>query len=171
VRFSGGDDIVQGMRRRLVAQRLQHLRLRADEEDAGGGAGFGKSRILGQEAIARMDGVDLRSLGGADDVGDVQVGGDGLAARADQIAFVRLETVQGEAVLVGVDRDGANAHFRRCPHHADGNFAAIGDKKLADPVAGFVRGGHCGFLRRGVAASDYRIVSMPEPYASVLPGK
>ena len=79
-----------------------------------------------------MNGVDTGALGDPDDVRDIQIGRDRLLAGTDQIAFICLETVQREAILVGVDRDGAHAHFGSSTHDADGNFAAVGDQQLAN---------------------------------------
>ena len=127
---------LRGLRRRarghLVAERPQHLRRGTDEADAGRGAGLGEVRILRKEPVARVDRVDRRGLGDADQVGDVEIRGDRLAARADLVALVSLEAVQREAILVRVDRHGPQPHLRRGPHHADRDLAAIGDHQLAD---------------------------------------
>ena len=79
-----------------------------------------------------MDGFDLRLFRHADDVVDVEVGLDRLLPRADQIGFVRLEAVQREAVLVGIDGHRADAHLGGRAHDADGDFAAVGDEEAAD---------------------------------------
>ena len=52
-------EIGEVARRDLVAERAHGLGRRADEDDAGGGAGFGEFRALREEAVARMDGVGL----------------------------------------------------------------------------------------------------------------
>ena len=51
----------------LAAHQLDHVRLRADEDQSGGLAGPGKRRALGQEPVARVDGVGALLLGGAQD--------------------------------------------------------------------------------------------------------
>ena len=122
----------QFARRDLVAEQAHDLGLRADEGDAGLGAGLGEVGILGQEAVAGMDRIDLRFLGDADDVVDVEVGRDRFLAGADQVGLVGLEAVQGEAVFVGVDGDGADAQFAGGAQDADGDFAAVGDQEAAD---------------------------------------
>ena len=38
--------------------------------------------------------------------------------------------MQAQLVLFGKDGDGAFAHFIGCAHHADGDFAAVGDQDL-----------------------------------------
>ena len=70
--------------------------------------------------------------GDTDDVGDVQVGGDGFLAGPDPIGLIGLEAMEGEAVLVGEDGDGADAHLSGGPQDADGDFAAVGDEEAAD---------------------------------------
>ena len=116
----------------LVAERLQQLHPRADERDAGLGAGGRKLGVLREEAVAGVDAVHAVGLGQGDDAVDVEVGADRLPGLAHQIGLVSLEAVQCEAILVGVDRDGADAEFVRRPEHADRDFAAIGDEEFGD---------------------------------------
>ena len=116
----------------LVAERLQQLDPRADERDAGLGAGRRKLGVLREEAVAGVDAVHAVGLGQGDDAVDVEVGADRLPGLAHQIGLVSLEAVQCEAILVGVDRDGADAEFVRRPEHADRDFAAIGDEEFGD---------------------------------------
>ena len=63
---------------------------------------------------------------------DVEVRPDRLARLADAIGLVGLEAVQGVAVFVRIDGDGANAQLVGRTEHADGDFAAVGDQQLAD---------------------------------------
>ena len=58
---------------RLVADTLHNLRPRADEGDAVLGANLGEVRVLGQEAIARVNGVGASLERGADNARDAQV--------------------------------------------------------------------------------------------------
>ena len=51
----------------LRAHRADRRRRRADEDDAGLGAGSREVRVLGQEAVARMDRLRAGSLGGVED--------------------------------------------------------------------------------------------------------
>ena len=118
--------------RDLVAELVEDLRPRADERDPGLGTGPGERGVLGQEAVAGVDGIDPDVLGQLDDAGDVEVRADRLAGLADPIGLVGLEAVQGEAVLVGVDRDGADAEFVGRAEDADGDLAAVGDEQLLE---------------------------------------
>ena len=83
-----------------------------------------------------MDGVDVDALGEGDDAGDVEVGPDRLAGLADAVGLVGLEAVQGEAVLVRVDGDGADAEFVGRAEDADGDLAAVGDEQLLEWAGG-----------------------------------
>ena len=83
-----------------------------------------------------MDRVDLVLLGQRDDVVDVQVRLQRLARLADRIRFVRLEAVEGVAILVRVHRDRANAQLVGAAKHADGDLAAIGGEQSANWLHG-----------------------------------
>src|SRR5205807_1684455 len=106
----------------------------------------------GEEAVAGVDGVDVVLLGEGDDAGDVEVGADGFAGLADAVRFVGLEAVQGEAVLVGVEGDGADAELVGGAENTDGDLAAVGDEELADAA----RRRNGSFLRHGNPSRDPR---------------
>ena len=90
------------------------------------------SGVLGQEAVAGMDGVDLVLPGQGDDAVDVEIGADRLAGLADPVGLVGLEAVQGEAILVRVDGHGADAQLMGRAEDANGDLAAIGDQQLPE---------------------------------------
>ena len=126
----------------LVAHQLQQLGGRADEDDAGRLAGPGELGVLGQEAVAGVDGVGAVALGDADDAGDVQVGLDRIQPLVERVGLVGLVAVQGGAVLLAEDAQGADAELGAGPEHADGDLAAVGDEdalELADGGHGLVR--------------------------------
>ena len=131
--------------RYLVAELFEDLGAWADEDDAGVTNRPGELRVFGEETIAGMDRVDFVFAGQGDDAGNVEVGADGFAGLADAVGLVGFEAVQGEAILVGVQRDGANAQLMRGAEDADGDLAAVGDEQLLD------RRGGCGgrILRHG----------------------
>ena len=126
----------EGARRHLVAKGAHRLRRRTDEDQACRRAGLGEVGVLGEEAVARVDRVDMRLVGDADDVGDVEVGLDRTLAVAHEIALVGLGPVQREAILPGVDRDRADAELVRGAHHADRDLAAVGDQEALDTASG-----------------------------------
>ena len=57
----------------LVAHQANHFRRWADEDEAAALYPFGKVRVLGQEAIAGMDGHGIGDFGGADDRRHVEI--------------------------------------------------------------------------------------------------
>ena len=129
--------------RDLVAEAAHDLRRRADEGDAGCGAGLGEFRVLGQETVARVDRIRPRLARHADDVLDVEVGLDGALALPDQVALVGLHPVQRKAIFLRVDRHRPDAHFMGGAHHADTDFAAVGDEQGPD-LSGLSHGSSLG---------------------------
>jgi hypothetical protein len=103
------------------------------EGDPGVRARLGEFRSLGEEPVPRMNRIDAVLLGDRDDVGDVEVPLDRLAAlgRADHIRLIGFETVQREAVFPSVDGDGSKAELGCRAEHADGDLTSIGDQQLA----------------------------------------
>jgi hypothetical protein len=79
-----------------------------------------------------MDGVGPGPARHPDDLVHVQIGVHRVLTLADQIALVRLEAVEGEAVLVGIDRDGAEAQLRRRAEDPDGDLAPVRDQKFLE---------------------------------------
>ena len=98
---------------------------------------LGEVRVLGEEAVARVDRVGAGLLGDADDLRDIQVGADRVARLADLVGLVGLQAVQRIAVLVGEDGDGAGAQFICRPERADGDFTAVGHEDLLEHAATF----------------------------------
>ena len=101
----------------------------ADELDVGGGALLGEAGALGEEAVARVDGVDVGDLGGRDDAILAQVR---ILARSgpDADGLVGELHVQRLLVGLGIDRDGLDAQLPARADDAKGDFAAIGDEDL-----------------------------------------
>ena len=122
-------------RRHLVTQPGHHLGRGADEGDTCGGAGTWQLGILGQEPIARVDGIGTGLLGHPDDLGDVEVGLQRLLPLPHQIALIGLGPVQRKTVLVRIDADGAQPQLGGGTHHADGDLGAVGHQHRSDPPA------------------------------------
>ena len=125
-RLGGGD------RPGLVAGQRQHLGGRADEGDAGVGAGLGELRVLREEAVARVDRVGAGLHRGRDDRLRVEVGAHRVAALADLVGLVGLQPVLGAPVLVGEDGDRLGAELVGGPERTDGDLAAVGDQHLGE---------------------------------------
>ena len=119
-------------RRHLVAQPGHHLGRGPDEGDTCGGAGARQLGILGQEPIARVDGIGTGLFGHPDDPGDVEVGLQRLLPLPHQVALVGLGPMQCKTVLVRIDADGAQPQLSSCPHHADGDLGAVGHQHRSD---------------------------------------
>ncbi len=77
-----------------------------------------------------MNEVNALLLGNGDDALDVEIGGDGAFAGADEIGLVGLEAMHPETVLLGEHGDGAEAEFGGGAKNTDGDFAAIGGEKF-----------------------------------------
>ena len=137
--FEHGD-----LRQALAAHQVDGFHGRADEDDAGGLTGAGKVGVLGEEAVAGVDGVGAGLLRRFDDVVDHQIGLVDLR-RADAHGLVGYLHVAGAGVGLGVHRHGAVAEFLGGAHDAAGDFTAVGDQDL-------VKGGH------GAAPFDVLIV-------------
>jgi hypothetical protein len=86
-----------------------------------------------------------------------------IVAPADQIGFVGLETMQGELVFFGVDRNGPDAKFGRGAEDPDGNFRPVGDEES------FERLRHEGSVcDRGTRAALIVIMEAYKTYAQCL---
>ena len=119
-------------RARLVAGEPEHLRRRADEAHAGSLRAARQQRVLGQEAVARVDRVGADRDGQLDDPLRVEVVADRVAGLSDLVALVRLQTVHRVAILRHVDRDAAHAELVGSAERADRDLAAIGDEQRLD---------------------------------------
>ncbi len=131
----------QRLRGGLAAHRADGGSRRADEDDAGGRAGFGEILVLRQETVARVHGLRAGGLGRIEDPVCHQVG---LARRrrADQHRFVGQAHVARVGVGLGVHRHRADAHAPRRLDDAAGDLAPIGNEDLAKhgiPPSGRVR--------------------------------
>ena len=138
-RHPGGHSQCPG--RHLVAQDAHCLAARPDEDDPGLAHRLGEVGVFREEAIARVDGVDLGLACHPDDVVDVEIGLDRPAPLADAVALVGLEAVQRQLILLGIDRDGGDLQLVGRPQHPDGDFAPVGDQQAPNRGNGFGHGG------------------------------
>ena len=128
----------------LVAHRLDRGGRRADEHQAGGGAGAGEGGVLREEAVAGMHGFRPGRARGGDDRVDVQVALRG-GGRADPHRLAGRADVRGAGVGVAVDRDAGDAEPVEGGDDPDGDLAAVGDQDLTE---GLSRHGHLTSGRR-----------------------
>ena len=117
----------QPARRNLVPQRPHGLGRGPDEDQPGRRAGLGELRFFGQETVTGMDRVGARQLSHTQHLIDRQIGLHRPQPDADPVALVRLEAVERQLVLLGVNGDRRDAGLGRRPHHADRDFTAIRD--------------------------------------------
>ncbi len=115
----------------LAAQSAHRLRRRADEDEAGLGAGSGEVGIFAQEAVAGMDGVDAAVGGDGQQLVAVEIGV-GRGAAVQRVGLVRLAHPHGPLVHVGVDGHGADAQLVAGANDAAGDLAAVGDQHFAE---------------------------------------
>ena len=124
----------QVARHYFVAETAHDVGCRTDEDDAGLVATLGEFGVLGQEAVPRMYGVDMRGLGDTHDVGDIEVRLDGPLARSNEIALVGLHPMQRKPIFLRINRDRPYAEFRRRPHDTDGDLTAIRNEETLDSI-------------------------------------
>ena len=123
-----------------------------------------KRRVLGEEAVARVEGVGRRSGATSRIFVDVQVGR-GRLRRPEAVRLVRAADVERGAVGVGVDGDGLDAEVVRRANDAHGDLAAVRDEELADGAGGVLDHSGMfpcffgGFLSRLVSSSASALIS------------
>ncbi len=113
-----------GAARRLVAAQGNGFGAGPDEVDVAFAADLGELGVLGEKAVAGMDGLGVVDLGRRDDAGDVQVA---FARRGgpDADALVGQRRMQAILVGLGVHGDGGDAHLAAGADHAHGDLAPI----------------------------------------------
>jgi hypothetical protein len=142
----GADPGRDGARRQLVAERADDPRRRADPGQPGVDDGLGEVRVLGQEAVAGVQGGGPGVFGGGQQLGYVEVGG-GRGRRVGSVEGQRLvgqPGVGGAGVGVGVDRDAGQAGVTARSHYPQRDLAAVGDQHPLE-----VGGERCGHDRSG----------------------
>ena len=91
--------------------------------------------VLGEEAVAGVDGVGAGLRGGVEDFVEHQVGlGGGLAAEGE--CLVGQPHERGVGVGLGVDGDAGQPGILGRPDHPDRDLTAVGDEHLGDLRAG-----------------------------------
>ena len=131
----------------LVAHQIDRLRIRSDENQTGVLDRLREARILGEKAVAGMDGVGAGAQRGVDDLAGIEMRGhrglarylDGLVGHAG-MARASLDRV--------MDRDRAEPDRSQGSQDATGDLATIGDEHLRE------REGSCAHL--GVADAVHR---------------
>src|SRR5262249_44259883 len=110
----------------LVAEQIERLRRRADEDKAGRFAGPSKRRVLAQEAITWMNGVASALLRCRDDLQDIEIGRGAYTLKRP--ALIAASVVQRVRIVLGKDADGRNIHIGRGARDPDRDLTAIGNQ-------------------------------------------
>ena len=115
----------------LGAHGAQRIHRRADENDAVLRAGLGEVLVLGEEAVARMDGLGAGRQGRSDDLVHHQIGFPGWR-RADAHRLVGQSHMASAGIGLGIHGDGTNAHAPRGLDDSASYLAAIGNQYLLE---------------------------------------
>jgi hypothetical protein len=114
----------------LVAHLLDNGRFRADKGESDLLAYLGQHRVLGEEAVARMDRVTAGDHGGADHGRHVVVRAR-CRGRPDADGLVGEADGQRVAIDIAVGDDGGNVEIAAGAKDAQRDFPSIGDQDLA----------------------------------------
>ena len=117
--------------RDLVAHQADVLGARADEMHVVLGENFGKARVLGEKAVARMHGVGAGDLAGGEQRRDIEVAVLGRR-RADADALVGEPHMHGVGVGRRMHRHRRDAELLAGPQHPQRDFSAIGDQDFVE---------------------------------------
>ena len=118
----------------LVAHAVDHLGRRTDKSQAILVAVAYKARLLGKEAVPRMDRLCAR-LYGTGEHGIVVEVALGKTRAADAIRLVGKLHVQRVRIGRGINGDGLDAHIAARADNTDRDFAAVGDEHFVEHEA------------------------------------
>ena len=113
----------------LVAQQANGGRRGANEGEPRLLARLGEIGVLGEEAVAGMDGIGAAGGGDVDDAFAVEVALGGLR-RADEIRLVGVAHVPREAIDLGVDRHRGDPEVVQGAHDPQRDLSPVGDQDL-----------------------------------------
>jgi hypothetical protein len=74
-----------------------------------------------------MDGVGTGGFRGFEDGIHEQIALVGWGF-TDAHRFIGIHGVRRERIGIGIDRNRTDTHLTACPHHADGDFASVGNQ-------------------------------------------
>src|SRR5262245_15797409 len=127
--FEAGSDWDAGRLHRpaslsLVAHEPDSFGLRPYKSDVARLANLGEVRVLRQESVAWMYGIDVGHFGRRYHRRDIKVAF-GRWRRADADRFIGESYVQRVAIRLGVDGDGANSKLLAGPDHSSRDLASV----------------------------------------------
>ncbi len=115
----------------LVPQGANGLRGGPYPCDASVQAGLGEVRVLGQEAVAGMQGVGAGLPDDLDDALAVEVALAGRR-RADEVGLIGVAHMEGVAVRLRIDGHGGDTHLAAGPYDAERDLAAVRYEELLE---------------------------------------
>ena len=115
----------------LVAHGADMLGLGADEGDVVILQDLGEAGVLGEKAVAGMDGIGAGDLAGGEQRRNVKIAV-ARRRRPDADALVGEAHMHGVGIRRGMDRHGGDAEFLGGAQHAERDLAAIGDQDLVE---------------------------------------
>ncbi len=121
----------QRLRRRLRAHGADRARRRADENDAGFGAGFSEIRVFREKPIAGMDCRGPTRFCRVDQRWDRKITLP-RRRRPDRDRLISLGGMARAAIGLGIDGNRLDTHPPRRAHDAAGDFTAIGDEDFVE---------------------------------------
>ena len=115
----------------LVAETLDRLGRGTDEHHSGLRAGAGERRVLGEEAVARMNRIRPHAARGLEHTSGVEIA---LArgSGTDRPRLVRHQHVKRGTIRLTEDRDRGDAELAQGADHAHRDLAPVGDQHAPD---------------------------------------
>jgi hypothetical protein len=115
----------------LVTERVDRLRTGPDPHQPGVDDLLGEAGVLGEEAVAGVDGVRAGLLGDLDELVLQQVGVTRRRA-AQRIRLIGDGHVEGVPVGLGIDGHGRDPVVLAGAGDTDGDLATVGDEDFAE---------------------------------------
>ena len=124
---------ISALARVLQPHGADRRRRRADEDDAGRGAGLGELGVLGEEAVAGMDALPRRSPAPTSMILSIDEIALARRRRPDQMRLVgHRARCSASRVGLRIDRDGAHPEPPRGADDPAGDLAAVGDQDAVE---------------------------------------
>ena len=125
-RYAGFD---HGLPRRgLIPHALDDLGLRANEANASARADGREFGVLGQKAVARMNGVAACFYRQVHQAVGVEIAPEGVVS--NEVGLIGALHVKCIAIRFRINGDGTDIHFRAGANEADRDFTAVGNQYL-----------------------------------------
>ena len=151
--------------RDFVPHLLHGFGARPNEDDAGVGTTPGKLRVLGEKAVAGVDGVGAAAARRTQDVVDRQIAV-ACRRRADRVSVIRLLDVQRGAIGFGEDRYRFDVEFPARADDTHRDLGAVGDEDALKHRESWVVGRGSSVVVRARNANDSRSTNHDPPYQS-----